>query len=83
MAKPRKKLPDRSVDVFCSQCRTKLLQYKTGGTGSLVKCFVERITKDYTQQLGVCPNCNSQFARETIIRGVPALKIVGGKVSVK
>lgn len=83
MAKPRKKLPDRSVDVFCSKCRTKLLQYKKGGTGSLVKCFVERIAKDYTQQLGVCPNCNSQFARETIIRGVPALKIVGGKVSVK
>lgn len=83
MAKPRKKQPDRSVDIYCSKCRTKLLQYKKGGTGSLVKCFKERISKDFTEQLGICPNCQSVFGRETIIRGVPAIKIVGGKVQVK
>lgn len=27
-----------------------------------------------------CPNCNSQFARTSLIHGRPALKIVGGKV---
>ena len=83
MAKPNSKQPERSVDVYCSKCRTHLFQYKKGGNGSLVKCFKERIRKDFTESLGVCPKCQSQFGRETMIRGVPAIKIVGGKVSVK
>lgn len=83
MSKPRKKQPERSVDISCSKCRAKLLQYKKGGNGALVKCFVERISKDHTEQLGICPSCGSQFGRETLIRGVPAIKIIGGKVQVK
>lgn len=83
MAKPRSKQPERSVDIFCSKCRAKLLQYKKGGNGSLVKCFIERISKDFTEELGVCPRCQNQFGRETLIRGVPAIKIIGGKVQVK
>mmetsp|Transcript_23883 Transcript_23883/g.33399 ORF Transcript_23883/g.33399 Transcript_23883/m.33399 type:complete len:200 (-) Transcript_23883:1420-2019(-) len=27
-----------------------------------------------------CPNCDTKFARSTMIRGLPALKLVGGKV---
>jgi hypothetical protein len=83
MAKPRAKAPTKSVIVYCHKCRQKLLQYKKGGTGTLVKCFIERISKNYTEQLGVCPNCESPFGRETMIRGVPAIKIIGGKVLVK
>lgn len=83
MAKPRSKTPTKSVTVFCQNCKGKLLQYKKGGNGALVKCFLLRIAKDYTQQIGICPKCELQFGRETMIRGVPAIKIVGGKVQVK
>lgn len=83
MAKPRKKLPLRSVDIFCSACRAPLYKYRKGGKGSLVKCFVERITEDFTETPGMCPKCDKQFARETMIRGAPAFKIIGGKVMVK
>lgn len=83
MAKPRSKAPTKSVTVYCQACRTKLLQYKKGGNGALVKCFLQRITKDYTQQLGVCPSCDIQFGREAMIRGTPAIKIIGGKVQIK
>ena len=46
----------------------------------LVKCFFERILKDFTESLGICPRCGSKFGRETIIRAKPAIKIIGGKV---
>lgn len=83
MAKPRKKLPERSVDIYCAKCRTQLLKYKKGGNGALVKCFVERITKDFTNQVGVCPECDTVFGRDSMIRGTPAIKIIGAKVRVK
>ncbi|ALS98992.1 hypothetical protein [Lacimicrobium alkaliphilum] len=83
MAKPRKKLPSRTVDVNCAACRTALYKYKKGGKGSLVKCFVERISQDYTHTPCTCPGCGQVFARETMIRGTPAYKIIGGKVQVK
>ncbi|WP_262415419.1 hypothetical protein [Vibrio sp. SCSIO 43132] len=83
MAKPNKKLPSKAVDVFCSKCRTKLYRYRKGGKGALVKCFVERIVEDYTTTPCECPECGSVFARRTLIRGVPANKIVGGKVFAK
>lgn len=83
MAKPNKKGPTKTVSVFCSKCRSQLYKYRKGGTGTLVKCFKERITQNFTQEHGVCPCCDSVFARETLIRGVPAFKIIGGKVNVK
>ncbi|CAB0150892.1 hypothetical protein PSI9734_01331 [Pseudidiomarina piscicola] len=49
----------------------------------MVKCFVERIVEDHTQATGICPSCGQEFARETMIRGAPAYKMVGGKVRVK
>ncbi len=83
MAKPNKKGPDKTVNIYCNKCRSQLLKYRKGGKGSLIKCFVERIVDDYTLSPGICPNCGCMYARETLIRGVPALKIVGGKVTVK
>ncbi|REL28143.1 hypothetical protein DXX93_17285 [Thalassotalea euphylliae] len=80
MAKPRKKLPEKSVDIYCSKCNSALFQYKKGGKGALVKCFKERITKDFTHAPCQCPNCQQVFARETLIRGTPAYKMIGGKV---
>ncbi|MGR5143435.1 hypothetical protein ACQKPX_17350 [Photobacterium sp. DNB23_23_1] len=83
MAKPNKKGPTKTVDIYCAGCKTQLYKYRKGGKGALVKCFKERIVKDFTQQEGICPNCEHAFARDTLIRGAPALKMIGGKVTMK
>eukprot|EP00903_Cladosiphon_okamuranus_P018905 g17388.t1 len=80
MAQPRKKLPQRSVDVFCQKCGTQLYKYKKGGKGSLVKCYKERIVEDFTDGKLECPNCGQLFARDTMVHGKPAFKMIGGKV---
>ncbi|CAM9432397.1 unnamed protein product [Ectocarpus sp. 4 AP-2014] len=80
MAQPRKKLPERSVNVFCQKCRTQLYKYKKGGKGSLVKCYKERIVEDFTDGKLECPNCGQLFARDTMVHGRPAFKMIGGKV---
>lgn len=83
MAKPNKKGPTKTVNIYCAKCRTQLYKYRKGGTGNLVKCFKERITENFTTESCACPSCNTIFARETLIRGVPAFKIIGGKINVK
>jgi hypothetical protein len=83
MSKPNKKGPSKTVDVFCSKCKTQLFKYRKGGKGALVKCFKERISKDYTTQPCHCPGCGFQFARDALVRGTPAYKIIGGKVFFK
>ncbi|MEC6907892.1 hypothetical protein VXS04_09440 [Photobacterium piscicola] len=80
MAKPNKKGPVKTVDVICSRCKTLLFKYRKG---ALVKCFKERISKDFTLQAGVCPECQMVFGRETLVRGTPAYKIIGGKAVAK
>ncbi|RVU30801.1 hypothetical protein [Neptunomonas marina] len=82
MAKPRAKAPTKTVVVRCSACSTALFKYHKGGKGSLVKCFKTRIAKDYTLTPCVCPECGSEFAREQMIRGVPAYKIISGKARI-
>ena len=83
MAKPNKKGPTKTVDIFCSKCKTPLFKYRKGGKGALVKCFKERIVKDLTETSCQCPHCQNVFARETLIKGTPAFKIIGGKVTFK
>ncbi len=83
MAKPNSKLPSRTVDVSCAKCHTALFKYAKGGKGALVKCFKQRIVSDFTHDSGICPKCATPFARETLIRGAPAYKIIGGKVMSK
>ena len=80
MAKPNPKGPTTTISIFCSRCRTLLFKYRKGGKGALVKCFKERITEDHTSQPCQCPECEATFARDTLIRGAPAFKLVGGKV---
>ncbi len=83
MAKPNAKGPVRTVQIVCAKCKSLLLKYRKDGKGALVKCFKERIVENYTEDEGICPSCDSQFARSTLIRGTPALKMVGGKVNIK
>lgn len=61
MAKPNKKLPSRSVQIFCSGCKTLLFKYRKGGKGSLVKCFIERIVEDHTAPPVSAPNVNKRL----------------------
>lgn len=83
MAKPNKKGPTRTVDISCAKCKASLFKYRKGGKGALLKCFKERIVEDYCTQACHCPNCQQAFARDTLIRGTPAYKMIGGKVSMK
>lgn len=83
MAKPNKKGPKRTVQISCLQCKTPLFKYRKGGKGALVKCFIERIVEDHTILACHCPGCGQAFARETMIRGAPAYKMIGGKVHMK
>merc|ERR1712157_293345 len=74
-AQPRKKLPERSVEIFCSACDYKLYKYKKNGKGKLVKCYLERIVEDFTDASGnplECPQCKRPFARKAMIHGRPA-----------
>ena len=70
----------RTIKVHCAGCRALLYRYKKGGTGSLVKCFVERIVEDRTEGDLRCPDCGQEFARLRMIGGKPAHKIIQGKV---
>ncbi|WP_293750628.1 hypothetical protein [uncultured Paraglaciecola sp.] len=83
MAKPNKKVPESSVDIYCNGCKTQLFKYRKGGKGSLIKCFKQRITKDFTLVPCSCPKCKTIFARDTLVRGVPAFKMIGTKVFTK
>ncbi|NOU50099.1 hypothetical protein HG263_06040 [Pseudoalteromonas sp. JBTF-M23] len=83
MAKPNKKGPVRTVDIYCAGCSAALFKYRKGGKGALVKCFIERIVKNHTNNNCHCPSCEQEFGRSTLIRGAPAIKFVGGKVRFK
>ncbi|MDO6488574.1 hypothetical protein Q4503_12740 [Colwellia sp. 6_MG-2023] len=80
MSKPNSKAPAKTVNIYCNKCQQQLFKYKKGGKGALVKCFKERIFKDYTTEPCTCPKCETVFAREMLIRGTPAYKMIGGKV---
>lgn len=83
LAAPRKALPKHTVRVYCAGCRSLLYKYHKGGTGSLVKVYLERIAVDETAAPGVCGGCGVTVARPATIHGRPALKMVGGKVYVR
>ncbi len=80
MAKPNKKGPTKTIDIYCQNCQAQLFKYRKGGKGTLVKCFKERIVEDFTNTPCHCPQCNKEFARDTLVRGTPAYKFIGGKV---
>ncbi|MEW6981506.1 hypothetical protein AAD001_02505 [Colwelliaceae bacterium 6471] len=80
MAKPNKKGPVKTTDIFCKKCNKLLFKYRKAGKGALVKCFKERISQDHTLVNGTCPHCDTVFARDTLVRGSPAFKLIGGKV---
>jgi uncharacterized Zn finger protein len=73
----------RVIKIYCQKCGTLLYEYWKAKPGHLVKCYQERILKDYTKGDLKCPKCGLSFARETKIYKKPAYKIIQGKVRVK
>ena len=73
----------RAIDVHCAHCDALLYHYWKAGPGHLVKCYTDRILKDFTYGLLECPSCGQRFARDAMVRGRPAKKIVQGKVNVR
>ena len=71
----------RTIAIHCAACRALLYRYKKGGTGGLVKCFVERIVEDRTAGDLRCPECSREFARPIVISGRPAHKIIQARCS--
>lgn len=83
-----------SVNCNSCRQRLFKYKKKNGTKSNLIKCYVERIVEanDESLQQDVdnftnlhedhrwcCPNCGVNFARCAMIRGLPALKLVGGK----
>ena len=79
----KKKTKEFVIKIICVNCGTLLYKYKKEGPGSLVKCYVEGILKDYTRGNLQCPKCSQQFARLARYHNRPAHKIIQGKVVVK
>jgi predicted RNA-binding Zn-ribbon protein involved in translation (DUF1610 family) len=73
----------RIIRVYCANCGYLLYKYRKAGPGHLVKCYKDRITTDYTRGDLKCPQCGQEFAREKMIHGKPANKIIQGKVLVR
>ena len=88
----------QTITVACSKCSEQLFRYKkkNGLRSNLIKCYTERIVGDphgllddrapaSTSEPSVlcCPVCGSGFARDAMIHGRPALKMVGGKVRMR
>lgn len=82
---PRAALPAdaRTIAIHCAKCRALLYRYRKGGDGGLVKVRPGRIAEDHTAGDLRCPTCGQAFAREQMIGGAPAFKIIGGKVYTK
>lgn len=77
---PRERVERRTISIHCARCRTLLYKYRKGGRGGLVKCIVERIVEDFTHGDLKCPGCGQAFARDRMMGGRPAHKIIQGKV---
>ena len=65
------------------KCNNLLYRYYKVGRGHLIKCYKDRIIEDFTREDLRCPECKEKFAREAMIHGKPANKIIRGKVYVK
>ncbi|HOD55348.1 MAG TPA: hypothetical protein PKJ08_12545 [Candidatus Cloacimonadota bacterium] len=72
------------VDIEC-KCGFLLFRYFKAGKGRIIKCFVDRMEKDFVGLKGlptffkpVCPNCNNEIGILMMIRGSIAIKLNQG-----
>lgn len=68
------------IKIFCARCNTHLYDYDKDKRGHLIKCYRDMIVHDYTVGDLKCPKCHTPFAREAMVHGRPANKIIQGSV---
>jgi len=84
----------QTVIISCRNCLTDIFKYKkkNGTKSSLVKMFVDRITKDIhklldTKDIGIstltCPKCGVLWGRHGNIAGNKIFKCIGGKLHLR
>ena len=71
------------MKVYCKNCDTLLFKYLKEGEGHLVKCYLENILEDHTEEPMICPTCGETFAREAYYHHRKAYKIIQGRVYTK
>lgn len=76
----------RLIKVDC-RCGQLLFRYFKGGSGRLIKCYLDQIQDDGVElvnaQLGtrpVCPACGKEIGTVRMVRGRPALKLNQGAI---
>ena len=81
------KMTIRTVDVHCKNGHILFGRYIKMRPGFLMKCYVERIGKDYVGVIGLhngadvfCPECRLRVGRIKIVHGMPAVFINHGTV---
>ena len=50
------------LTIKCAKCNAKLMKYQKIGNGKVLRCFKDRIVKDYTikkDNLILCPHCSN------------------------
>ena len=72
-----------TLKIYCAKCKALLYKYQKEGAGKLIKCYKDRIVKDYTKAEFICPGCEQVFARDAVYHNRPANKIIQGKVFVR
>lgn len=68
------------IKIYCSKCNAHIYDYDKSKRGHLVKCYKDMIVEDYTAGDLKCPKCKTPFAREAMVHGRPANKIIQGAV---
>ncbi len=79
----KKKTKKFVIKIICTNCGTLLYKYKKEGAGSLIKCYLDGILKNYTKGDLKCHKCNQQFARLAKYHNRPAHKIIQSKIIIK
>ena len=77
----------KTVDVCCKNGHLLFGRYLKMKSGFLMKCYIERIGKDYVGVSGLpvgtdvfCPKCKLRIGRIKIVHGMPAVFINHGTV---
>jgi hypothetical protein len=75
------------IDVFCSNGHILFGRYKKEKSGFLMKCYIDRIGKDYIGVLDLptetdvfCPECKLRIGRIGMRHGRPSVVINHGAV---
>jgi len=69
-----------TIKIYCQNCKTLLYKYHKDISGHLIKCYKDKIFKDYTMGDLKCPGCGKTICQsKQCIHGKPANKLFKGK----